>query len=156
MPQSIDKLSTIVLTMGDPAGVGPEIVLKALADPEVAPLAHWNRVGDPRIFEMAERLTGLRLAPAQLTAVGALGDIGNFSFGRLDARCGQAAVEYVRIATGMVPAGRGGRHGHTALNKRAVTLSGAGSPGIPNTSRNSAEPPSRACCWPASGSRRFT
>src|ERR1700674_2345728 len=45
-------LPTIALTMGDPAGIGPEIVLKALADPEVAPLARWIVVGDARILAM--------------------------------------------------------------------------------------------------------
>ena len=48
-------LPTIALTTGDPAGIGPEIVLKALADPEIAPLAHWIVVGDARILAMAER-----------------------------------------------------------------------------------------------------
>jgi 4-hydroxythreonine-4-phosphate dehydrogenase len=124
MPQAIDRLSTIALTMGDPAGIGPEIVLKALADPEVAPLANWIVVGDPRVFEMAERMTGLHLAPAQLIAVGDLGDIGDFSFGRLDARCGQAAVEYVRIATGMCLRGEADAMVTPPLNKEAVTLSG--------------------------------
>jgi len=32
--------------MGDPAGVGAEIVLKALADPVIAQLASWVVVGD--------------------------------------------------------------------------------------------------------------
>jgi len=112
MPQTIDQLPTIALTMGDPAGVGPEIVLKALADPEVAPLATWIMVGDSRILEMAGRVTGLRLAAALLLDAPALGDMEDFSFGRLDARCGQAAVEYVRMATEM------------CLRGAAVALSG--------------------------------
>ena len=31
----------IAIPMGDPAGVGPEIVIKALADPEIAGCAAW-------------------------------------------------------------------------------------------------------------------
>ena len=50
MPQTLD-LPTVALTMGDPAGVGPEVVLKALADPEVAPIANWIVVGDSNILE---------------------------------------------------------------------------------------------------------
>ena len=49
----MNDLPTIVLTMGDPAGVGPEILLKALADPQVAPLARWVVAGDARILERA-------------------------------------------------------------------------------------------------------
>ena len=103
--------------MGDPAGVGPEIVLKALADPEVAPLATWIMVGDSRILEMAGRVTGLRLAAALLLDAPALGDMEDFSFGRLDARCGQAAVEYVRMATEMCLRGAADAMVTAPLNK---------------------------------------
>jgi len=47
------QLPTIALTMGDPAGVGPEVILKALADPAVAGMAHWVVLGDRRVMEMA-------------------------------------------------------------------------------------------------------
>jgi 4-hydroxy-L-threonine phosphate dehydrogenase PdxA len=55
------QLPTIALTMGDPAGVGPEVVLKALADPALAGMAHWVVLGDGRVMEMAQGITGLRL-----------------------------------------------------------------------------------------------
>jgi 4-hydroxythreonine-4-phosphate dehydrogenase len=124
MPLTIDQLPTIALTMGDPAGVGPEIVLKALADPEVAPLATWIVVGDSRILEMAERATGLPLVAGLLLDAPALGDIGDFSFGRLDERCGQAAVEYVRMAAEMCLHGAADAMVTAPLNKEAVALSG--------------------------------
>jgi 4-hydroxythreonine-4-phosphate dehydrogenase len=124
MPHPIDQLPTIALTMGDPAGVGPEIVLKALADPRIAPLANWTVVGDSRILEMAERSTGLKLASALLRDTRTLGDVGDFCFGRLDARCGVAAVEYVRIATGMCVMREADAMVTAPLNKEAVTLSG--------------------------------
>ena len=124
MPHPIDQLPAIVLTMGDPAGVGPEIVLKALADPRVAPLANWIVVGDSRILEMAGRSTGLQLASALLRDTLTLGDVADFSFGRLDARCGQAAVEYVRIAAEMCRRGEADAMVTAPLNKEAVALSG--------------------------------
>src|SRR4051794_37681154 len=43
----------VAITMGDPSGVGAEIVVKALADPELAALANWVVVGDTRILKMA-------------------------------------------------------------------------------------------------------
>src|ERR1035437_9923511 len=105
MPEAtIESRPTIVLTMGDPAGIGPEIVLQAVADPELAPLARWIVVGDGAVLEMAQRITGIRLQ-AELRDARALVGIEEFSFGRLDARCGVAAVEYVRIATGMCLSG---------------------------------------------------
>ncbi|MDB9481336.1 4-hydroxythreonine-4-phosphate dehydrogenase, partial [Dolichospermum circinale CS-537/05] len=30
-----NKRPRLVLTLGDPAGIGPEVILKALADPQV-------------------------------------------------------------------------------------------------------------------------
>src|SRR4051812_34334931 len=94
-----DDLPVIALTTGDPAGIGPEVVLKALADPALSGLATWLVVGDARALEMAERATGVLLANARLHDANALSGYDDFTFGRLDARCGAAAVEYVRLAT---------------------------------------------------------
>ena len=91
MPESLSHLPTIALTMGDPAGIGPEIILKALADPEVAPLAHWIVVGDGRVLQMAEQFTGLKREGSELRNADTLGDLSGFGFGRMDARCGAAA-----------------------------------------------------------------
>ena len=66
---------TIALTMGDPAGIGPEVVLQAAADPELAPLARWIVVGDAAVLEMAERVTGIALR-AELHDARALRDRG--------------------------------------------------------------------------------
>ena len=110
--------------MGDPAGVGPEIVLGALADPEIAPLARWMVAGDARILEMAGRATGLALTNAALHAVPALGDLEGFTFGRLQANCGRAALEYVRAATEMCLSGEADAMVTAPINKEAVALSG--------------------------------
>lgn len=96
----MNELPTIALTIGDPAGVGPEIVQKALADPELAPLAHWVVVGDAHALDW----------PVEP--------------GKLDARCGAAGVEYVRIATEMCLRGEADAMVTAPLNKEAVTLSG--------------------------------
>jgi 4-phospho-D-threonate 3-dehydrogenase / 4-phospho-D-erythronate 3-dehydrogenase len=130
MPESLSHRPTIALTMGDPAGIGPEIVLKALADPAVAPLAHWIVVGDGRVLDMAEQFTGLepaigeRGAPSGLRNIDTLGDLSGFAFGRMDARCGAAAVEYVRVATEMCLGGEADAMVTAPLNKEAVTMSG--------------------------------
>src|ERR1039457_6110843 len=78
---------------------GAEIALGAVADPQIAPLARWIVAGDGRILEIAGRSTGLPLANAAVHSVPALGDLGGFAFGRLQANCGRAALEYVRVAT---------------------------------------------------------
>jgi 4-hydroxythreonine-4-phosphate dehydrogenase len=118
------NLPAIVLSMGDPAGIGPEIVVKALADPQLAPLARWIVVGDGRVLERAERITGLKLESAELRDIRTLTNIEAFAFGRLDARCGAAAVEYVRISTELCLRGEADAMVTAPLNKEAVTLSG--------------------------------
>jgi 4-hydroxythreonine-4-phosphate dehydrogenase len=124
MPEpNIDNRPVIALTMGDPAGIGPEIVLQAVADAELAPLGRWIVVGDGAVLEQASRITGIRLQ-AKLHDAHALADIDQFQFGRLDARCGVAAVEYVRIATEMCINGEAEAIVTAPLNKEAVTLSG--------------------------------
>ncbi len=124
MTEPADNIPSIALTIGDPAGIGPEIVLKALADPQLAPLANWIVVGDARVLEMAGRITGLNLGPARLVDATALAGVDDIPVGRLDARCGAAAVEYVRIATELCLKGDAGAMVTAPLNKEAVTLSG--------------------------------
>ena len=36
----------VIITIGDPSGVGPEVTLKALASPEVRGLADFLVIGD--------------------------------------------------------------------------------------------------------------
>jgi 4-hydroxythreonine-4-phosphate dehydrogenase len=124
MPENLSHLPTIALTMGDPAGIGPEIVLKALADPDVAPLARWIVVGDRRVLEMAEESTGLKRSPSELRSTDTLFDLNGFAFGRMDARCGAAAVEYVRIATELCLGSEADAMVTAPLNKEAVVMSG--------------------------------
>ena len=125
MPQSLNSsLPIVAITMGDPSGVGPEIILKALADRELAGLARWLVVGDPRILQKAAQLTGMSLDDAAVHQVLTLEDIDDFRFGKLDARYGQAAVEYVRSATEMCLRGEADAMATAPLNKEAVALSG--------------------------------
>lgn len=118
------NLPAVALTIGDPAGIGPEVVIKALADPQLAPLAHWIVVGDARVLERTEEVIGLTLQSAEIRDIQALADLEEFRIGQLDARCGAAAVEYVRIATEMCLGGAADAMVTAPLNKEAVTLSG--------------------------------
>jgi 4-hydroxythreonine-4-phosphate dehydrogenase len=119
-----NTLPTIALTMGDPAGVGAEVIVKALADPAIAPLANWIVCGDARVLTLAEQCTGATVKHVEIRDIPALGEFDAFTFGRLDAACGAAAVEYVRAATEMCIAGEADAMVTAPLNKEAVTLSG--------------------------------
>lgn len=54
-------LPRIGVTLGDPAGIGPEIVVRALSDKETLPPASYVIYGESRIIQSAEQALGLRM-----------------------------------------------------------------------------------------------
>jgi len=52
----------IGVTMGDPAGIGPEIAVKALSDPELYRLCSPILIGDLRLLERTAKELGIRVA----------------------------------------------------------------------------------------------
>ena len=115
-------LPRIALTMGDPSGIGPEIIAKAMTDPETRALADWLVVGDPEVLARAAQVTGCPIPANKIHA--ATQGFEGFEFGRMEARYGSAAVEYVRVATEMCRSGEAHALVTAPLNKEAVTLSG--------------------------------
>ena len=99
----------IAVTMGDPAGIGPEIVVKALTDDEVRRLTRSVAIGDSRALAEAARIAGIGARVNSLTepyedsfdenAINAI-DMKNVSSnkinaGLIDGECGKAAYEYI-------------------------------------------------------------
>jgi 4-hydroxythreonine-4-phosphate dehydrogenase len=93
----------IGITMGDPAGIGPEIVARLLAEPLPAPCVIY---GDAGRLRMAARLVGAEaaLGGVDLVQVGALPE--DLPFGVVDARAGAASHAYVARAIDEALAGR--------------------------------------------------
>ena len=99
----------IAVTMGDPAGIGPEIVVKALSDGKVKDTARCIVIGDKRILENALQITNINLRINLVTdpkqghyADGILNlvdlhdvDMKQFQFGQISGMCGKAAYEYI-------------------------------------------------------------
>ena len=112
------------VTMGDPAGVGAEVVVKALADPQTAGLASWRIVGDESVLESARRITGLDLpAGVEIVNPGRVFPEAP-AFGELSVECGEAAVAYIRGATDLCLQGEADAMVTAPVNKEAVTMSG--------------------------------
>ncbi len=117
-------LPRIAVTIGDPAGIGPEVVLKALADPATAGLARWTVVGDTSVLRDAESRYSLTLPKrAEWLGLDRLASA-NVQLGVSSAACGRAAVEYVRRATELCLADKADAIVTAPVNKEAVTLSG--------------------------------
>jgi 4-phospho-D-threonate 3-dehydrogenase / 4-phospho-D-erythronate 3-dehydrogenase len=116
------KRPRIAITIGDPAGIGAEIALKALADPALAPLADWLLIADRAALEATNiSLTDL---PATLIEAQNLPADHALKFGELRAEYGLAAIDYVRRATELCLSGEADAMVTAPLNKEAVTLSG--------------------------------
>ena len=52
---------TIAITMGDPAGIGPEVIMKALAKPETRAICNALVIGDANRLRKAGKIVGERL-----------------------------------------------------------------------------------------------
>jgi 4-phospho-D-threonate 3-dehydrogenase / 4-phospho-D-erythronate 3-dehydrogenase len=128
---------TIAISMGDPAGVGPEIIVKALADPALLPLARWVIVGDAEVWRETIAAVGIDV-PAQVVARLQDAESGSSTLfldrrqlegvprrvGELSAACGRAALDYVRTAALLALDGEVDAMVTAPLNKEAVVLAG--------------------------------
>ena len=143
----------IAVTMGDPAGIGPEIVARTFADPRFGDENRAFVVGDPAMLERAARLLDLPLrvnvirepeeAAFEVGAVDVLG-VGelpkDLPFGVLDARAGDAAFSYVEKATGLARSGRVEAIATAPLTRRPCTWRGTSTRGTRRSSRGSPAP----------------
>ncbi|MFE1949820.1 4-hydroxythreonine-4-phosphate dehydrogenase PdxA [Streptomyces sp. NPDC059524] len=133
-------MTPIAITMGDPCGIGPEITLKACADPRTTvPVVV---IGDTDVLARADKLagTGLALRPiasvgqAQFTpgTVNVLAEDGlpaDLPWGTLDARAGAASFQYVRRGIRLALAHRIRALVTAPINKEALRLAGVRHPG---------------------------
>lgn len=62
----------VALTLGDPAGIGPELIARLLARPETLAQANVVLLGDPWLWEDGQRIAGLRIACDPVTDFGAV------------------------------------------------------------------------------------
>ncbi|SHN71936.1 4-hydroxythreonine-4-phosphate dehydrogenase PdxA [Desulfovibrio litoralis] len=98
------------IPMGDPAGVGPEIVVMALSKPFVNAISRPVVIGDKKTLEQAMKITKINLTIKEITNVnqgdfkdGVLNlinlnniDINKLELGKVQAMGGKAAFEYIK------------------------------------------------------------
>ena len=131
-------LPLLGLTMGDPAGVGPEVIARALTDPSVYAECRPFVIGDRGVLEAAARLVQAALAVAPAGALEEVGRrLGRVEVlevpgiavdavvpGQLSAQAGLAAVTWVREGARLALDGRIDGIVTGPVNKEAVTLAG--------------------------------
>lgn len=100
----------IAVTMGDPAGIGPEIVAKSIADKATYDVARCIVIGDKKVMEKAIKIVGadLKVNVVESPADGDYSygvinmidldniDMSRFEYGKINAMCGQAAFDYIK------------------------------------------------------------
>ena len=124
------------ITMGDPAGNGPEITIKALAHADIYDRCRPVVVGDASIMEQAVRFTGLtdmqihrceKVSDAQFTPgtvdvlhLPLIQDISAFEIGKVSIEGGNAAFQCVKKVIELALAGEVDATCTNALNKEAM------------------------------------
>ena len=132
----------IAITMGDAAGVGPEVIMKALADPEVYALCRPLVVGDARRLARAGEIVDTRLTvraiatPRDARFEPGIVDCMDLAlvpedapFGKLSAACGEAAYRFIERGVALALAGEVDALCTAPINKEALNAAGHRFPG---------------------------
>jgi 4-hydroxythreonine-4-phosphate dehydrogenase len=139
----------LAITLGDPAGVGPEVVVKAWSDPRVHECCRPVALGHPEILRRAVELTGSSARVEVLDSVSTVAQLGldpsdpfripclpvgsddvlDAPPAKLDPRSGQAAYEAVVLATRRAIAGQFAGLVTAPLSKAALHAAGHHYPG---------------------------
>jgi 4-hydroxythreonine-4-phosphate dehydrogenase len=128
----------LAITLGDPGGVGPEIIAKALAHAEVYDQSRPLVIGERRALEAAIRITNRPLEVRSVEHVDDAGehpgtidlvdlhniDIEKVGRGRVSAEVGRAGYEYLERATQLALGGQVGAIVTPPLNKEALSEAG--------------------------------
>jgi 4-hydroxythreonine-4-phosphate dehydrogenase len=137
--EAADARPLLALTPGDPAGIGPELVLAALADEELTRAARLLVVGDAAHLAARAKRIGTDFDAPAVESAAALGAgtratgclAGSSSapdedvLGTIDAAAGKAALDWIRSAASLALAGDVDGIVTGPINKQAIKRAGA-------------------------------
>jgi 4-phospho-D-threonate 3-dehydrogenase / 4-phospho-D-erythronate 3-dehydrogenase len=136
------SLPRIGITMGDPAGIGPEVVLKAVAEAEIRSRCVPVIVGDAQLLAHTARTLDLQCGydivrrgetiPTALSepVIFHLDNVGGFIEPGIESgAAGKAAAGYIEAAVELCAAGSIDAIATAPINKRALFLGGYSFPG---------------------------
>lgn len=135
---NINILPRLAITMGDPAGIGPEIAVKAFLDQEVNSICRPVLIGDASVIRdiidrlgisasvhAIHRMTDAQIKPGQIDVF----DLGimdghSIPFGKIDAICGEASFQAVRKAIELAMSGEVEGTVTGPINKKSINEAG--------------------------------
>ena len=142
MKRRMVRKPVVGITMGDAAGIGPEVIVKALMVKKTYELCQPVIIGDRGIMERAGStvkapvtVRGIREVGEAHFVYGTLDvlDLGNLPpdlpFSVVDGRAGKAAYEYLEKAVRLAMEGELDAIATAPLNKEALKAGGCGFPG---------------------------
>jgi len=138
----VDSAPIIALTMGDPAGIGPEVIVKAFQDDTLHLQSRAIVVGDARLLQA----TAKKYAPEILVHTVNRPDQGwyqtctidvidlnnvpeNISVGKPSSQAGQASYEAIKTAVDLALADEVSAITTAPINKKSLHLAGHSFPG---------------------------
>jgi 4-phospho-D-threonate 3-dehydrogenase / 4-phospho-D-erythronate 3-dehydrogenase len=124
----------LAVTMGDPAGIGPEIAVRALLAPEVREISRSFLIGDARVFERALSVCDLSASLNRIAGPEAIADRAGvidvvhqdtadptiLQMGKVQALGGEAAYAAIRTSIELAMAGRIAGVATTPINKESL------------------------------------
>lgn len=113
----------IGITMGDPAGIGPEVIGKVLLNKNINGLCTPLVIGDKRFFVGANGGSPLHILDLKNA------DPEKISAGKVSALAGKAAIEYIDKAVQLVKSGDIDAIVTAPINKESIRLAGLKFPG---------------------------
>ena len=133
----------LALTMGDPAGVGPEIIAKAVAEPEVQRTSRPLVIADAAVMRAAIEITGVplevlavqepeqaRFAPNTMVVLDLANvDLGSLKRGVIAPEAGRAAIDAIWRAAELAMADRVDAIVTAPIHKEAARQAGMPFPG---------------------------
>jgi 4-hydroxythreonine-4-phosphate dehydrogenase len=135
---ALSERPLVGVTLGDPAGVGPEITVKAFGEADLYDISRPVVIGDRGVLERAARAVGLepevnvvqrpsegRFEPGTINLLD-LGnvDLDSLQWGQVQGQAGRAAFDYIRTAIELAMQGEIEAMATAPINKEALQIGG--------------------------------
>jgi 4-phospho-D-threonate 3-dehydrogenase / 4-phospho-D-erythronate 3-dehydrogenase len=137
MKNNSEHIPILAITMGDPAGIGPEIAAKTFANADIYGICRPLLIGNTGIMERAIQVTGTNLlinkiidvsqatfAPGIIDIIDIDGPVDEIKFGKVSARAGDLAFQAVKLAIDLAMQGKVDGTVTGPINKEAINEAG--------------------------------
>ena len=132
------KIPTIGITIGDPAGIGPEIVVKALHQYDILKRCRIVILGTESIIRKQSEAQNIDIPISIVRSLSTLSnncnilsifdpgslELSSYRMGKVQAECGQAAYDYIRQAVELARAGHIDALVTAPIHKESLQMAG--------------------------------